>query len=190
MSTKHADHAEEFNEAIARFDAAAKEDETTPEAAEAPEDGQNGHEAPEDAQDAQDRHEAPQEAQDGGQDDAESPNKEAAKYRRRLRAAEQERDELRTRLDVYLARDVEQVASGFLDAPALLWADGQTSAADFLDEKGSVDRAKVKTASEAILERYGRGLASRRGTAPNEGRSRPSASGPFYRDAFAPKRDA
>lgn len=182
----HADHTEEFNDAIARFDAAAaKEDEATPEAAEAPEaakDGREDSEAHDDAQDGQDGH-------DEAEEDGRAPNREAAKYRRRLRDAEKERDELRQRLDVYLARDVETVAAGFLDAPALLWADGQATAADFLDEKGSVDRAKVRAAAEAILERYGRGLASRRGTAPNEGRTRASASGPFYRDAFAPKRE-
>lgn len=181
------DH-EEFNEAIARFDAAeaakAAKDEATPEAAEGAQDAQDAHtpeqahEAPEDAQDAQD-----------AQDDAHTPNKEAARYRRRLRAAEKERDELRERLDVYVARDVEQVAAGFLDSPALLWADGKASAGDFLDDKGAVDRAKVKAAAEAILERYGRGLASRRGTAPNEGRTRASASGPVFREAFSPHRN-
>lgn len=182
MSTnKYADHADEFDEALGRFDAA--------EAAKA---GQEGAQAPAqdaegtpDGQDGQDG----QEGAEGGQDDARTPNHEAAKYRRRLREAEKERDELRTRLNVYLARDVETVAAGFLDSPALLWADGKASAGDFLDAEGAVDRAKVKASAEAILERYGRGLASRRGTAPNEGRSRMSASGPFYRDAFAPKRE-
>ena len=187
-TNKYADHADEFDEALGRFDAA--------EAAKAGQDGaqeaQEGAQAPAqdaegtpDGQDGQDG----QEGAEGGQDDARTPNHEAAKYRRRLREAERERDELRGRLDVYLARDVEQVAAGFLDSPALLWADGKASAGDFLDDKGVVDRAKVKAAAEAILSRYGRGLASRRGTAPNEGRTRASASGPFYRDAFAPKRE-
>lgn len=201
MSKQHDDHADDFNEAMARFDAAeaAKAAKDGREAHEAGQDGQDGAQTPEDgaqapAQDAegtpdgQDGQDG-QEGAEGGQDDAQSPNHEAAKYRRRLREAEKERDELRTRLDVYLARDVEQVASGFLDSPALLWADGKASAGDFLDEKGEVDRAKVKASAEAILSRFGRGLASRRGTAPNEGRGRTSASGPFYRDAFAPKRE-
>ena len=181
-TNKYADHADEFDEALGRFDAAEAAKETAAEAAEAAEGAQEAHEAPEDG-------EGGQEGAEGGQDDARTPNHEAAKYRRRLREAERERDELRGRLDVYLARDVEQVAAGFLDSPALLWADGKASAGDFLDDKGVVDRAKVKAAAEAILSRYGRGLASRRGTAPNEGRTRASASGPFYRDAFAPKRE-
>lgn len=186
--TKHADHADEFSEALSRFDAA--------EAAKGTQDGQDGAQKPEqgaqggqEGTQAHEDAEGGQEGAEGDQDDAKSPNKEAAKYRRRLRDAERERDELRGRLDVYLARDVEQVAAGFLDSPALLWADGQASAGDFLDSKGAVDRAKVRAAAEAIMERYGRGLASRRGTAPNEGRTRASASGPFYRDAFSPKRE-
>lgn len=189
-TNKYADHADDFNDAIARFDAAAKETaHEAPEAAEGAQEAAEGAQTPEQAPEApQDRQDGP-DGHEGGQDDAQSPNHEAAKYRRRLRDAEKERDELRTRLDVYLARDVEQVAAGFLDSPALLWADGKASAGDFLDDKGDVDRAKVRAAAEAILARYGRGLASRRGTAPNEGRSRMSASGPFYRDAFAPKRE-
>lgn len=193
-NAKYADHADEFDEALGRFDAAeAAKD------AKAGQDGQDGAQKPEDgaqkpeqdAQGVQDAHEA-HEAQDGAEGDhegTESPNREAAKYRRRLRDAEKQRDELQQRLDVYLARDVEQVAAGFLDAPALLWADGQASAGDFIDDKGGVDRAKVKAAAEAILSRYGRGLASRRGTAPNEGRTRAFAPKPGFREAFSPHRD-
>lgn len=200
-NAKYADHADEFDEALGRFDAAeaakdAKAGQDGQDGAQKPEDGaqkpQESAQKPEqDAQGVQDAHEA-HEAQGGAEGDhegTESPNREAAKYRRRLRDAEKQRDELRGRLDVYLARDVEQVAAGFLDAPALLWADGKATAGDFLDDKGAVDRAKVKAAAEAILSRYGRGLASRRGTAPNEGRTRASASGPFFREAFAPNRN-
>lgn len=202
-NAKYADHADEFDAALGRFDAAEAAKGTQD--AEAGQDGQDGAQKPQEAaqkpeqgaqgvQDAHEAHEAhdAQEGAEGAEGDhegAESPNREAAKYRRRLRDAEKERDELRGRLDVYLAREVEQVAAGFLDAPALLWADGQATAGDFLDSKGAVDRAKVRAAAEAILSRYGRGLASRRGTAPNEGRGRAFASKPGFREAFSAHRN-
>ena len=193
-TNKYADHADEFDEALSRFDAEAAQDAKAGQdgAQEGQQDAQEAHEQAQAHEQAHEGAEGGQDGQDGheeAEEDGRAPNKEAAKYRRRLRAAEKERDELRERLDVYVARDVEQVAAGFLDSPALLWADGKASAGDFLDSKGAVDRAKVRAAAEAILERYGRGLASRRGTAPNEGRTRASASGPVFREAFSPHRN-
>ena len=189
--TKH-DRTDEFDAALDRFDAAEKAEKDAKDGQEDAQEAQDAAQAHQGTEGGQDGPEGTQEAKDGQEgteDGHESPNREAAKYRRRLRDAERERDELRGRLDVYLARDVEQVAAGFLDSPALLWADGKASAGDFLDDKGVVDRAKVKAAAEAILSRYGRGLASRRGTAPNEGRTRASASGPVFREAFSPHRN-
>lgn len=191
--TKH-DRTDEFDAALGRFDAAeaakdAKAGQDGQEDAQEAQDAAQAHEGTEGGQDGPEGTQEAKDGQEGTEDGHESPNREAAKYRRRLRDAERERDELRGRLDVYLARDVEQVAAGFLDAPALLWADGQASAADFVDDKGVVDRAKVRAAAEAILSRYGRGLASRRGTAPNEGRGRAFAPKPGFREAFSPHRD-
>lgn len=203
-TTKYADHADEFNEALGRFDAAeaAKDAKAGQDGAQDAQDAaqkpEQGHEAHEGADDGHEAHEGAEgvhegaegaEGAEGDHEGAESPNREAARYRRRLRDTERERDELRGRLDVYLARDVEQVAAGFLDSPALLWADGKASAADFVDDKGVVDRAKVKAAADAILSRYGRGLASRRGTAPNEGRTPASAPKPGFREAFSAHRN-
>jgi len=82
----------------------------------------------------------------------EKPDREAAKYRRRLRETEAERDRLTEALGVYRRRDAEQAAeaAGLLRGADLF--DLGTDLADLLAEDGTVDTGKVNAAAAALLE--------------------------------------
>lgn len=108
-------------------------------------------------------------------------NREAARYRRQLRAAESERDALAQRVEVMQRAEVERLAGTDhrLTEPAALWATGITLAG-LLGEDGQIDTAKVKTAAEGAVTALG--LARRPDGAfiPTEGRyvvSRPRPEG-------------
>ncbi len=83
---------------------------------------------------------------DGDQGEEEgTPNREAAKYRTKLREAEAQRDALQQRLDAYLRGQAEALAAGGehrLHKGADLWLGGHTLA-DVLGEGGEVDAGKV-----------------------------------------------
>jgi hypothetical protein len=108
-------------------------------------------------------------------------NREAAKYRRQLRAAESERDALAQRVEAMQRQEIERIAGTEhrLTEPAALWATG-TQLADLLTEDGLIDPAKVKIAAEGAVTTLG--LAQRPNGAyiPTEGRhvvSRPRPDG-------------
>jgi hypothetical protein len=65
-------------------------------------------------------------------------DKEAARYRRRLRETESERDGLAERLQVIQRGDAERIAASKMADPADLWRDG-AQLADVLDDAGQVD---------------------------------------------------
>lgn len=91
------------------------------------------------------------------QAEPETANAEAARYRRQLRVAEQERDQLRERLDTMQRAQVEDLAAGRgngLTKPAGIWAAG-TTLADLLDDTGQVDPTKVKTAVSHAVDTLG-----------------------------------
>lgn len=82
--------------------------------------------------------------------EADSPNREAAAYRRRLRDAEAERDALAERLaDAQRQNVTSQVAQRFAD-PGDFWSTTQLS--DVLGEDGGVDGEKLSAAMDAALE--------------------------------------
>ena len=85
-------------------------------------------------------------------EDTEEPhggNAEAAKYRRRARAAEIERDSLRDQLAAVQRAEVERVAGATLADGADLWAAVDLDAT--LAEDGTVDPAKVRDAVRDLL---------------------------------------
>lgn len=84
------------------------------------------------------------------EEQAETPNREAAKYRRQLRETETRATALAERLEVVQRREVERLAATDLAAPADLWLTGP-DLPDLLDEAGDVDPAKVATAVTAVL---------------------------------------
>ena len=100
--------------------------------------------------------EATAEPAQGGEASASSDtgSREAAKYRKRLREAEGERDRLSAQLDAVRRREAERLAGegGLADA-ADLWRDGLNL--DFLlGEDGTVDPEKVAAAGQDLLSRH------------------------------------
>lgn len=97
-----------------------------------------------------------------------NPGKEAAKYRRRLRETETERDTLRTQVEALQRAAVEQVAGKHLHKPAGLWASGVTPA-ELVDDNGNVDPEKVQAAARAAAESLGLARAAGGNHVPREG---------------------
>ncbi len=80
------------------------------------------------------------------------PDPEAAKYRRRLRETEAQRDALTATLDVYRRRDVELAAEAAgLSRGADLF-DAGVNLTDMLGEDGTVDVERVQASVAAVLE--------------------------------------
>jgi hypothetical protein len=77
--------------------------------------------------------------------------KEAARYRRQLRATEAERDQLRGRVGAFQRAEVERLAAGRLARPADLWDAGATPA-DFVDaESGEINPERVGAHLDQLL---------------------------------------
>lgn len=136
--------------------------------------------APEAAEDPQ-AAETPEESEES---EATSPNKEAAKYRRRLRETETERDTLRGRIEAMQRAEVERLTTDAGIKPAALWASGADLSA-LLTEEGTVDPAKVTeavgTARDAlgiVDQRVSRNHVRREGYTPN------ASPGNTWVDAF------
>jgi hypothetical protein len=109
---------------------------------------------------------------DEDQDDAaDGSGREAAKYRRRLRAAETERDRLSEQVVSLQRAEVERLATADDLRPAALWASG-VELADLLTDDGTVDAAKVSAAIGVAREQLGiPGPPPRGNFVKNEGRS-------------------
>lgn len=86
-------------------------------------------------------------------DDTEPTGSEAAKYRRRLRDTEKERDELAARVEAMQRQQVETLLSRERMTPKALWA--VTELADVLTDDGLVDPVKVKAAAQAARKELG-----------------------------------
>lgn len=87
-------------------------------------------------------------------DDDGKPGREAAKYRRQLREAEAERDELRTQLEALRRAEVDRLVTEAKLKPAAVWAAG-TELGNLLAQDGTVDPAKVGAAVAATREALG-----------------------------------
>lgn len=85
------------------------------------------------------------EVKDGG-------NGEAARYRRRLRDTETERDALANRVERLQRAEIERHAADRLSVVGDLFAVGGVQIADLLTEDGDVDRGLVDTAVFGLLE--------------------------------------
>lgn len=80
-----------------------------------------------------------------------SSSHEAAKYRRRLRDTEAERDLLVTRVEVLQRAEILRLAGSDLAVPEDIFTIGEVSPIDLLDEAGMVDRDKVAAAVEGLI---------------------------------------
>lgn len=81
-----------------------------------------------------------------------SPNREAAKYRRRLREVESERDDLVARHGALQRQVVEGMVSRLGD-PKDLWVGG-VDLAEVVAEDGSVDPALVRAAVDRVVDAH------------------------------------
>lgn len=115
-------------------------------------------------------------------------SKEAAKYRRQLRAAEAERDGLAARLESVQRSqvDAQVVAAGI--KPAALWASG-VDIADLLAEDGTVDSERVADAVTGVREQFGiethRPFSGIKGLQSGASSSVPATNN--WRKAFSPQ---
>jgi hypothetical protein len=82
--------------------------------------------------------------------DTDAGSGEAAKYRRRLREAEAERDALAARLATAQRREVERLAGADLARGDDVWLGGAELAA-LLDDDGNVDPSKVAETTAVLL---------------------------------------
>jgi len=109
-------------------------------------------------------------------DDADKPGAEAARYRRKLRTVEGERDALAGQLDATRRGIVDAQAAGLGIRPAALWAAG-AELDELLADDGSVDAGKVEQAVRAAKGVLGLDSGPRpnpqqgRGSAPQSGGS-------------------
>ena len=100
-------------------------------------------------------------------DTEDRPAREAAKYRRRLRAVEAERDQLAQRLEAMQRSEVERQSEAAQLKPAALWSAAQLS--DLLNEDGTVDTDRVTAAIQAARSVLGL-PEPKRNVVPREGR--------------------
>lgn len=108
-------------------------------------------------------------------DDGKRPgNREAAKYRARLRDTEQQLAGATAATESAQRQLVEHLATGHQVKPAGLWASG-TQLADLLNDDGHVDPVKVKEACDQAVEALG--LHRRRPPAPDLTQGRGDSSG-------------
>lgn len=136
---------------------------TTDDTTTAPTDPEPSVEAPDGTVEAP---EADAPTEDG--DDDHGGNREAAKYRRRLRDVEAERDGLLARLETMQRTEAERLAAKHLAKGAALWI-GETSLADVLDADGNVDPVKVANRAQTVRDEYGVEKARRGLYVPGEG---------------------
>lgn len=87
---------------------------------------------------------------DAEPDAASAANREAAKYRRKLRTAEAERDQLRERVAVMQRGEVERLAGTVLADPADLWHGA--SLVELLGDDGTINTTAVMVAATKLAE--------------------------------------
>lgn len=120
-------------------------------------------------------------------DTTSTAGQEAAKYRRKLRHVEAERDTLASRLQAAHRREVERLASSTVTRPEALWAAG-VEVDDLLDAEGNVDEEKVTDAVTDVADRLGLAEPNRTPLPDSSqgGAWSPAAPEPQFSDAFGP----
>lgn len=88
-------------------------------------------------------------------DESTKAGREAAKYRRRLRETEAERDSLTEQVNTLRRSVAEQIAAtSGMAKPEALWI-GDAVVEDMLDDDGNVDRDRVLAACDDVSARFG-----------------------------------
>lgn len=104
-----------------------------------------------------------------GDDPGDKSGREAAKYRRRLRETEAQRDALAEQLSALRQGVIDDIATTAGVDPKLLAANGY-ELASFLDEDGKIIRAKVDEAIQATVTAFRISTSSRPAPDPAFGR--------------------
>ncbi|NYI78709.1 hypothetical protein [Nocardioides panzhihuensis] len=163
---------------------------TTTTTSDLPEEPQNGDQGTPEPTPAPETPTDPPEGSTGPQEEpeetAEDGNREAAKYRRRLRDTEADRDRLASQVEALQRTEINRLAVAEGIKAEALWASGATLA-ELLADDGNVDPAKVTKAAKAAVEILG--LNQRRGLrVPLEGRNTgtPKLQERTFADAFKP----
>ena len=86
--------------------------------------------------------------------DDSKPGRDAARYRRQLRDAEAERDELRGQVEALRRAQAEKLAQAQGLTAAALWSSG-VSLDDLTAEDGTIDPASVTVAVKTARETFG-----------------------------------
>lgn len=166
------------------------QDQDTQQKGQGQQEGQGQPEGQQDVQQPQGRQED-QGAQDGHDettpsDDGGKAGADAARYRRRLRDVESERDDLAARMTA-LRKQVAEDASG-LTRPSALWAAGTDADALFTDD-GTLNRDALTQAVNAASEQLGLTHAPRTPKPdPSQGGVQDvSAGADPWADAFTPQ---
>lgn len=100
---------------------------------------------------------------------------EAAKYRRRLRDTEAERDALAQRVEAMQRGEVERLAGSRLADPADIWRDGAT-VTDLLGDDGSIDNTKVDGLLDGLVKSHSHWAATPAAQTPPRGGLKSGAS--------------
>ena len=108
-------------------------------------------EAAVEATDATEPDSSAQDTADTGQADN-NANREAAKYRRKLRDTETERDQLAARVEALQRAEVERLAGTMLADPADLWHG--TTLDQLLDDNGDIAVTKLNAAAVELLRTH------------------------------------
>lgn len=124
-------------------------------------------------------------------DPADKAGAEAAKYRRRLRETEAERDNLLARVEHLQRGEIERLITGKLTDPADIWRDG-AQLADLLDDDGDIDPDKVTTLLDDLVKAHPhwatQDTRTPRLSNPVSGASKPQpARRDSFTKAFSPK---
>jgi len=96
----------------------------------------------------------PDKSGDEEADKASSPNAEAAKYRRKLRAAETKLEVQTARTEMLIRREVERLAADRLADGTDVWRD-DTQLADLVDGEGLPDTERVTARVADLLDAHG-----------------------------------
>jgi hypothetical protein len=121
---------------------------TTEQPPDAPQDPQEGAEAPQDGQDGPEAVQEPQEDTQGGRG-----NREAARYRTQLRAAQADLETVRGQVSALQAAAVTRELDA-LEVPAEVFALAHPDPAEFLADDGTVTRDALVEAVGVVRERY------------------------------------
>lgn len=158
-----------------------------PSPAEEPQNGTQGTpERPQGPETPTDPPEGSTEPQEEPEDTAEDGNREAAKYRRRLRDTEADRDRLATQVEALQRAEIDRLATAEGIKPEALWASG-ANLPEMLTTDGTVDPDRVTVAAKAAIDVLG--LQQRKGLhVPREGRNTgsPRSTTTSFADAFKP----